>query len=186
MVVILAGLYAGRTIWLRKVGEFLVVAQAPEPADLAVVLAGDGRGLRILKAADLVRQGYVQKVLVDGPRGMYGYDESKLAIQFAVDNGAPREIFIPLPMRVRSTIGESQVVDQELRKRNVRTALVVTSNFHTRRTGEVFRRLGSTIRYIVVAAPDEDFRPEDWWRSRDAQKVVFTEYMKLLYWWWEK
>lgn len=184
--VVVTGLYAGRAIWLRQVGGFLIRAQAPEAADLAVVLAGDGSGHRILKAVDLVRQGYVKRVLVDGPRGMYGYDESALAIRYAVDEGAPKEIFIPLPMRVRSTIDESRVVDRELRKRNVRAALVVTSNFHTRRAGEVFRSLGSPVRYIVVAAPDEDFRPEDWWHSREAQKVVVQEYAKLLYWWWEK
>ncbi len=186
VVVILAGLYAGRPIWLRQMGEFLIKAQSPEPADMAVVLAGDGYGHRILKAVELVRQGYVPQVLVDGPPGMYGYDESRLAIQFAVDQGAPPEIFIPLPMRARSTIAESQAVDAVLRKRNVRTALVVTSNFHTRRAAAVFRNLGSPVRYIVVAAPDEDFRPEDWWHSREAQKVVVQEYAKLLYWWWEK
>ncbi|HZS49773.1 MAG TPA: hypothetical protein VFA54_02855, partial [Bryobacterales bacterium] len=71
---LLALIYAGRHLWLREIGEFLVVSDAPQNADIAVVLAGDGFGRRILKAAELVRQGYVPRVLVDGPRGMYGFD----------------------------------------------------------------------------------------------------------------
>ena len=181
---LLALIYAGRHLWLREIGEFLVVSDAPQNADIAVVLAGDGFGRRILKAADLVRQGYAPQVLVDGPRGMYGFDEASLAIRFAVDQGAPQQIFIPLVMRARSTMAEARAVDEELRRRNVHTALVVTSNYHTRRARAVFRRYGSRdIRYLIIAAPDEDFSPENWWTTRDAQKVVFFEYAKLIDWW---
>jgi uncharacterized SAM-binding protein YcdF (DUF218 family) len=181
---LLALIYAGRHLWLREIGEFLVVSDAPQNADIAVVLAGDGFGRRILKAAELVRQGYVPRVLVDGPRGMYGFDEASLAIRFAVDQGAPREIFIPLVMRARSTMAEARAVDEELRKRNAHTVLIVTSNYHTRRARAVFRRYGSRdIRYFIIAAPDEDFSPENWWTTRDAQKVVFFEYAKLIDWW---
>src|SRR5712692_6005668 len=187
LLVLVAAIYASRSFWLRQMGLFLVSAEAPEPAEIAVVLAGDAYGHRIIKAVDLVRQGYVKEVLVDGPRGYYDFDESKLAIQFAVDRGAPREIFTPLRMRARSTVTEVKTVDAELQKRRIRKALVVTSNFHTRRARSVFRRFGSpNIRYVMVEAPDEDFRPEDWWRTRDAQKVFVIEYLKLLDWWWER
>jgi hypothetical protein len=32
----------------------------------------------------------------------------------------------------------------------------------------------------VVAAPDEFFRPDSWWRSRQAQKTVFAEWCKTI------
>ncbi|HYM11231.1 MAG TPA: YdcF family protein [Bryobacterales bacterium] len=183
-VALVAALYLGRTLWLRGIGEFLVRAEPPQAADLGVVLAGDGYGHRILKGVELVRQGYVRQLLVDGPRGMYGFDESQLAIHYAVDEGAPPGIFIPFPIQARSTVAEARMVDAELRKRGVHKALIITSNFHTRRAGSVFRHFGSAgIQYIVVAAPDEDFAPGDWWRSREAQKVVFFEYAKLFHWW---
>lgn len=177
-------IYASRHFWLRQMGEFLLHAEPPQSADVAVVLAGDGYGHRILKAVECYREGYVKQVMVDGPRGFYGFDESALAIRFAVDRGAPKEIFIPLPMRSRSTFAEARSIDAELRKRNMHKALIVTSNFHTRRTYSIFRRVGSPgIQYIIVAAPDEDFAPDDWWHSRDAEKVLFFEYVKLLNWW---
>ncbi len=187
MLGLVAAGYASRSFWLRQIGAFLVSAEAPEPADVAVVLAGDGYGHRMMRAVDLVRQGYVKEVVVDGPRGYYDWDESRLAIQFAVDRGAPREIFTPLRTTARSTVTEARAVEAELQRRNIHKALIVTSNFHTRRTRSVFQRFGSPkIRYVIVEAPDEDFRPEDWWRTRDAQKVVVLEYLKLLDWWWER
>ena len=187
LLALLGATYAGRHILLRQVGAFLVRAEAPQPAEVAVVLAGDGYGHRIERAVELYRQGHVRQILVDGPRGYYGFDEAQLAIQFAVDRGAPREIFVPLRMPARSTVAEVKAVDAELRKRNVRKALIVTSNYHTRRSRAIYEKFGSPqIQYVVVAAPDEDFRPEDWWRSRDAAKVVFFEYAKLIDWWLER
>ena len=50
--------------WL---GEFLVHTETPSHADVIVVLAGDPSGHRILRAAELVKQGYASKVLVSGP-----------------------------------------------------------------------------------------------------------------------
>ncbi len=59
------------------------------------MLAGDGYGHRILRAAELVRQGLAPTVLVSGPEGLYGYYESELAIPFAVERGYPRSWFLP-------------------------------------------------------------------------------------------
>lgn len=181
---LLGVLYATRLYWLRQAGEFLVRGEPPQKAEVAVVLAGDWFGHRIMKALELTRQGYASRVLVDSPRGPYDTTEAELAIGFAVRRGASRELLEPLPMQTRSTMAEAQVVDQELRRRNLTRALIVTSNYHTRRTRSIFRYFGSPeVQYTVVAAPDEDFSPDAWWRTRDGQKIVFLEYVKLLNWW---
>src|SRR5436190_5405364 len=72
---------------LGALGNYLVQAGPPQKADAALVLAGDGWGLRILTAAQLVRDGFVPKVLVSGPDGAYGNNECDLAIPFAVKHG---------------------------------------------------------------------------------------------------
>ncbi len=184
LALLCAAAYAGRRPCLQAVGEFLVRAEAPEKAEVAVVLAGDAYGHRIMRGVKLFRDGYVREVLVDGPRAAYDANEADLAIQFALRRGAPREALVALPMRARNTVIEARAIDAELRKRGIRKALVVTSDYHTRRARAVFRAWGSPgIRYVLVAAPDEDFTPGDWWRSREGQKIVFLEYSKLLYWW---
>jgi hypothetical protein len=32
----------------------------------------------------------------------------------------------------------------------------------------------------TVAAPDQFFRPDSWWRNREAQKTVFFEWSKTV------
>src|SRR5689334_14215167 len=58
------------TIFHRQIlwalGAMLVNAGPPRPADIAITMAGDQSGFRVLKGAELVRQGYVPKVLVSG------------------------------------------------------------------------------------------------------------------------
>jgi uncharacterized SAM-binding protein YcdF (DUF218 family) len=65
----------------------------------------------------------------------------------------------------------------------VKRVLLVTSNYHTRRAGWIFRRAAPEMEIFVVAAPDEYFRPEDWWKSREAEKTFAFEWMKTVAEW---
>jgi uncharacterized SAM-binding protein YcdF (DUF218 family) len=181
-----AGVWLSRGYWLRGIGEFLVRAEKPQRADVVVVLAGDGNGLRLLRALELVREGYAPLILIDGPYAAYGYNEAEMAISWAIRQGTPKEILVPVRMRARSTVAEVRNLNPELERRGVKKAIVVTSNFHTRRARAVLNRYGLRgIQFTVVEAPDEDFNPKDWWHSREAKKVVLLEYAKLVNWWLE-
>jgi uncharacterized SAM-binding protein YcdF (DUF218 family) len=183
---LVAVIWASRGWWLRAIGDFLVESEEPQRADIVVVLAGDGYGHRLLKGVELVRAGYAPLALLDGPLTAYGYNEAELAAGWAVKQGVPPEILVTLPIRARSTVTEVEALNAELARRGVKKALVVTSNFHTRRARAVFNRFGlKSIQYIVIAARDEDFDPTDWWLSRDAKKTVLLEYAKLANWWLE-
>ena len=124
---------------LGALGAYLVQADPPQKADAALVLAGDGWGHRILTAAQLARDGYVPKVLVSGPDGAYGYHECDLAIPFAVKHGYPEAYFVHMENQARSTLAEAHVaLMPEIRREGIRRMLLVTSNFHTRRAGQIF------------------------------------------------
>ncbi|MBY0503797.1 MAG: YdcF family protein [Bryobacteraceae bacterium] len=167
--------------WLLAASaDLLVNDQPPQKADAALVLAGDSFGKRILKGADLARAGYVPLVYVSGPHGAYGYTEDELAIHFATDRGAPREIFVGLPNTAESTTDEARMLLPQLRARGVRRLLLVTSNYHTARAARTFRRTDPQMEIIPIAAVDRAFRPGDWWRSRQAQKMFFFESAKTL------
>ena len=175
--------YVSRGVWLPVPARFLVRAQAPEHAEVAVVLAGDFHGHRILAGAGMVRDGYVKKVLVSGPSGVYGHYECDLAIDFAVRQGYRAEDFIPMPNLARSTQEEARLVLEELGRMGVHKFLVVTSDYHTRRAGAIYRSLGRDVEFRVVAAPDEYFRIQEWWKSREGRKVFVIEWMKTIAEW---
>jgi uncharacterized SAM-binding protein YcdF (DUF218 family) len=175
-----AGLVFTHETWMGAMGRYLVKAEEPEKADIAVVLAGDGYGHRIRKAADLVKQGFVPQVLVSGPTGIYGHNESDLAIPFIVKQGYPEKWFIALRTEATSTTEEADSVLAELRKRKVKRFLLVTSDFHTRRAGSIFKKQAGDLPFRVIASKDEYFRADSWWRERQAGKVFVFEWTKTV------
>jgi uncharacterized SAM-binding protein YcdF (DUF218 family) len=170
-------------LWLAALGQYLVSTDSPVQADMVVVLAGDGYGHRILRASELVRQGLAPTVLVSGPEGLYGYYESELAIPFAVERGYPRSWFLPFRNKALSTREEARAIVPELRKLGVHRCLLVTSDYHTRRSGRIFRSAAPDIDFRLIAARDEFFRPGDWWRSRQGQKQCVLEWIKTITAW---
>jgi uncharacterized SAM-binding protein YcdF (DUF218 family) len=181
-LVLAAAAILGRSLWLPLLGYALVHDDGPAKADIAVVLAGDSWGHRIEKAAELIRQGYVPAALISGPPGFYGLHESDYAIAYAVRLGFPASWFIPLPHSALSTRDEASVVLAELRRRHIHSFLLVTSDFHTARARRIFlaaeRCMGGGPAMRTVAAPDEHFRPDSWWRNRESQKTAFFEWTK--------
>jgi uncharacterized SAM-binding protein YcdF (DUF218 family) len=184
LVVIAAVLVLTRSWWLPALGWALVRDEGPAKADIAVVLGGDLWGNRIKKGGDLVRQGYVPAALVSGPPGFYDQHECEPEIAYAVRQGYPPQYFIAFPDEARSTQDEAAMILPELRRRDVHRVLVVTSDYHSRRAGRIFRAaertLGGGIEIRMVATPDKEFQPDSWWRSRQGQKIAFMEWTKTL------
>jgi len=161
-------------------GAYLVQTDPIQKADAALVLAGDGWGFRVLAAAQLARDGFVPKVLVSGPDGDYGNHECDLAIPFAVKHGYPESYFLHLEHSARSTVSEAQAVLPVIRQMGLKRIITVTSNFHTRRAGRIFRKLAPDLTILVVAAPDKSFTANGWWHNREGQKTFVMEWEKTL------
>lgn len=178
LILACAAAYSARESILSSMGHFLVLADAPVPADIVIVLAGDFSGNRILKGGDLVRQGLAGIALVSGPPGLYGHNEADLAVDFAVTQGYPPAYFRKAPHQGLSTQEEAEAVALELRRLHVRKALLVTSDYHTRRAGNIFRSTIPAVQFRVIAAPSPDFRAGSWWRFRQGRKTFFFEATK--------
>jgi uncharacterized SAM-binding protein YcdF (DUF218 family) len=177
--VVLLGLIFHNAV-LAAMGSYLVKADSPQKADIALVLAGDVEGNRILTAAQLVRRGYVSKVLVSGPSGLYGYHECDLAIPFAVKAGYPESYFLHFEHDARSTQEEARDAIVRLRELGAHKILLVTSDYHTRRAGKIFRSAAPDLQFIVIAAPDVSFTADGWWHTRQGEKTAFNEWLKTV------
>ena len=184
LLLLLALVYLSHPLWLSALGSALVFDEGPAKAETVVVLAGDYWGHRIEKAADLVRAGYAPSVLVSGPPGFYGVNESEAAIQFAVRKGYPATWFIAVPHSATSTRDEAAVMLAELRRRNIHSFLLVTSNFHTARARRIFleteRAMGGGPGMRVVACPDQFYTADSWWRRREGRKIALMEWTKTI------
>jgi len=182
--VLLVGLWLTSSFWLTALGKALIHDDGPAKADVAVVLGGDYWGNRILAAANLVRAGYVPAVLVSGPPGFYGTNEADAAIQYAVRQGCPAQWFIPVAHNDLNTRDEAGSLLETMRRRDIHSFLLVTSNFHTARARRLFlaaeRRMGGGPQMRVVAAPDQYFKADSWWRNREGRKTFLMEWLKTV------
>ena len=109
--------------------------------------------------------------------------ESDLAIAFAIRHGYPASFFVALPNDSRSTGDEAVDVLAALNQRHAHSVDIVTSNYHTRRAGNIYRAKASALEIHMVAAPDLYFTPEGWWKNRDGRKTFLLEWMKTVATW---
>jgi uncharacterized SAM-binding protein YcdF (DUF218 family) len=184
VLALLLALFLARSLWLPALGNALVRNDGPAKADIAVVLDGDSYGLRILKAAELVRQGYAPVALVSSTASVFDGSVCDLAIESAVRQGYPAQCFIPFPNPSLSTREEAIAILAELRRRGVHSFLLVTSDYHTARASRIYRSveraMGGGPAFRTVAAPDEFFSPGAWWEDRESLKIFLLEWCKTL------
>jgi len=184
LVLVALAAYLTSALWLGAIGRALVEDDGPAKSDAVVVLGGDEWGMRLETAARLVRAGYAPLVLISGAPAAYGANEADLAIPYIVRQGYPAEWFVPLRNRAMSTREECFLLLGELRRRQVRNLILVTSDFHTARAARTFRaaerKLGCHLEMRVVPAPDPYFRADSWWRNREGLKTALTEWEKTV------
>ncbi len=167
---------------LGALGSYLVHDEPPRHADVILVLAGDASGGRILKGAELVRQGYAPRAIISGPV-IYSVHECELAIALAERAGYPASYFVHFEHHAHSTAEEAQDAAPLLRSMGVKRVLMVTSDFHTRRAGKSFRAAMPDLDFDVVGSPDESFTPLGWWKDREGRKIFVIEWMKTVAEW---
>lgn len=164
---------------LTSAGRFLIEAEAPSHADLILVLGGDFWGPRVVKGAQLGVQQFAPRVMISGP---YYKDrpEGDLAIEFLVQKGYPRELFVSFAHHAASTIDEAEAVAPELRRLGIRNVILVTRGSHSRRAKIVFRLFCPGVSFRSVPATDEQFQVKQWWTNPSRRKILFLEWSKIL------
>jgi uncharacterized SAM-binding protein YcdF (DUF218 family) len=175
-------------------GDRLLIADDPVPvrADAAVVMQGSiiGENVRIAGAVQLLQQGTVGSMLISVPKESYwGQAVSPIARNHIEKKYgheiASRTDFCESTSEVDSTGQEAAVLIGCIRERGWNSVILVTSNFHTRRAGMIWRRMlraqNSTIRLYVHAVDDPEFRAAGWWRDRRSAKTWLTELTKLFW-----
>ncbi len=174
--------------WLfPPVAAWLDVASEPVRAEYVFVLPGDEE-TRPFVAAALVRKGWAHHVLVpqvyvDPADEQITAPAHEVIAKVLQLRGVPEERITILQAASTSTFEDVAALDRFLQSHSQARVLVVTSNFHTRRTAWVLSRaLGPRFQQVhLVGTPYERLVPEQWWTSCWGFQAVTSEYLKLLY-----
>ena len=187
LLAFVAVIYVVRHPLLRLAGEFWVLDEPAEHADVIVVLSDDNFNAdRAAHAADLYRAGIAPQIVASG-RLLRPYAGIAEIMEHDLENrGVPAAAIVKFPHRAASTREEAEALTGLVSARGWKRVLVVTSNYHARRTRFIFGRVfrpNVTVR--VSAARDSEFDPSHWWESRIGVKLFFNELVGYSVVWWE-
>jgi len=167
---------------LSRAGSYLVI-NAPKRSDVMVVLAGGGGSSRFLQAVRLQKMGYAPLILVDAETGaeFYGKSEADLVFDYLTRTGQKGAVVCPTT--ADSTYDEAGDVERCMKRVGAASAIIVTSDFHTRRALSIFRKRLPRYDWSSAASSAPANSAEQYWKHRWWAKTVIDEWEKYL--WWE-
>jgi uncharacterized SAM-binding protein YcdF (DUF218 family) len=189
-VLLLAGLYVFRDAALAAIGNFLVVRDKLEPADIIFVLNGDPT-VRPGHAAALLRQGMGKKVVIaraeDSEGVQFGAypNVTDTNIIMLKSLGVPDGSIVQLrpPGGVKHTKDEADALLGYTREYGIHSVIIVTSDLHSRRARFIFKKVlaGSPVRVMLAPISDRKYGADNWWKQEEGLIGCQNEYLKLVY-----
>lgn len=187
--------YLAHPIILRSVGEYLVLEDTLQTAEAIVVLNGSAP-LRVLEAARLYKDGWAPKIILSQSlrRGdFYAFEALGIKIvqeheydrEALLRSGVPDHDIMIIEEEAANTLAELRAVLRILQPPEDATLIVVTSNYHTRRTAAIWNYLtdGQVKGLVRWTRNDPSFDPATWWKDRQSIKHLVNEYMGLINYW---
>ena len=98
-------------------------------------------------------------------------------------SGVPEKAIMVIEEEVENTYAELRAVLQALPEET--TLIIVTSNYHTRRTAAIWNHLtGGQVKGLIRwSRSDTSFDPTTWWKNRRSIRFLVNEYMGLINYW---
>jgi uncharacterized SAM-binding protein YcdF (DUF218 family) len=153
---------------LANAGRWLVIDQPPRKADVIIVLSGDPA--RTQMGIDLYHMGYAPYLLFTSS------DSSMEAA--ALGQGVPARAII-LEERADSTYENALYSKTLMEQDGLRSALVVSSDYHMLRSRLTFLRVfqNTGVAFTFTSVPDPRFHVgRDWWTSSRNIRHILREY----------
>lgn len=179
------------TLFAPRLANSLIIERPLQDADAIIVLSGSAvYKERTRKAAELYTQGVAPIIFVtnDGERAGWSQKEQtnlpyvELEQRELIANGVRPEAIVNLPGIVSGTDQEAQAAMGEVERRQIRSLVIVTSAYHTRRALRTFEKiLGSrNVEIGIVCTPVGEQTPgaNYWWLSASGWQMVAGEYVK--------
>jgi uncharacterized SAM-binding protein YcdF (DUF218 family) len=153
----------------KNMWNYLIVNENPKPADVIIVLVGDTG--RIQEGVRLYQLGYANKILITAVgAGMIAEQAQSL--------GVARDDII-WEEKAWTTFGEAKYSSEVMGANGFRSAIVVTSPYHTRRASIIFGQLFKGWNITICSVPYDSSAPSNWWKNPQTATAVISEYLKL-------
>lgn len=156
--------------------NYLVVDETPEPADVIIVLSG-GNG-RAEYGVELYQQGYSDYILFAGSDAAISMKSTAISNGISEDN-------ILIDSKSTTTYENATNSLNIMKDQNLKTAIIVTSAYHTKRSSLIFAQVLSRDNFKICSVPLEYHCPSlssnQWWKQWSTSETVASEYFKLIF-----
>ena len=149
-------------------GNFLIVNEEPQKADVIIVLSGGSE--RLPYGARLYQSGYADKVLISG--------ESARIPRLPSSMGIPESSLL-LEGQSTTTFENAKYSLKIVQAHGYKSAIVVTSPYHTRRASIIFAQVFKGIKLTICPVPYDPAMTSNWWKDSGSARFVISEYLKL-------
>lgn len=157
--------------FLLNAGSFLRVDEHPVLSDAIVVLSPGTE--RIETGVKLWKEGYADDVVLSRA------NTGTFTVGEAVAQGVPKDHVIA-EEQAHSTYTNATYTKKLLQQRGSTSAIIVTSDYHMRRTQfifeKVFRKSGISLSY---APTPSHYNLSAWWNDPESKRMIWKEYAKL-------
>jgi uncharacterized SAM-binding protein YcdF (DUF218 family) len=182
--------------WL--LADYLIVEKPLKKVDAILVLAGSESYIeRCWEAAVNFKKGIAPKIILtnDGIQGGWNQKEQRnpYFVESArlelINRGVPENAIETLETVVRGTNEEADLMVQIVASRELKSLLLVTSDYHSRRALWTFKRamsrnnLSPEIGIISPRGGYSTLSRSSWWTTLAGYKIVGLEYTKIVYYW---
>jgi len=174
----------------------LIVTAPLDRADAIVVLSGSATyAERANKAAELYRAGVSRRIILTNDNRQGGWSKTEERNPFFYERAraellragvSPADIVV-LPEPVYSTHDEAVLLQRQSEILPVRSMIVVTSAYHSRRARWMLERTfnGTQMKIGLDPVPpgQQTPKPATWWLHLQGWEDVPLEYVKIIYYW---
>lgn len=169
----------------------LVVSEPLASADAIVVFSGSSAYVeRTRKAAQLYREGRAPLVLLTNDQTRGGWSSALQRNPFFVERatdelikaGVPAEKIRIVPGIAETTRDEALIIKDYAVSERLRSVLIVTSSYHSRRALRTLRQsfAGADVALGVEPSGTSSIF---WWLRPEGWRTVGIEFVKLVYYW---
>jgi uncharacterized SAM-binding protein YcdF (DUF218 family) len=165
---------------LMGLGAYLSVDDTVHPVDGIVVLSGD-EGQRMIEAAGWYAKGYAEYLLitktVDEEIGEDKSYSQKL-MRIAIEQGVPQDAILFTETMADNTQEEAAAVLDVVKKRNIRSILIITDPYHTRRAKKIFDQVfqHQEVAVSIHALENSWYQPYSWFFSLEGWRQTIAEF----------
>lgn len=168
-------------------GNVLKVKDDPAKVDVIIGLSGYGQSSYINNSYQQIaldvyyyyKLGYADLIYLSGRKQVF--EEFELMKNILISFGVPAsKIYINKTIST-STYNEMININNFLKEQNLSSANIITSSLHQFRAKLLFKKINKNISVNFIPTTNFEDERKKWFYSLDKQRVIFYEYLSIVY-----